>query len=132
MYFEDKKVVGTCPKCGHEMYVGKIDYGWRDTPYCTYCGYEELCTDYNGKCGNCHKRLGDDEYCRYCGTRRGEGEFKPYKNVSYCIYGPAPRFRIHTCNQCGYNWHTHAMVDNEKFCPKCGNETLIHECDGDE
>ena len=40
---------------------------------------EEWSTDYSGRCGNCHERLGkNDKYCRYCGTKRGEGKFRPY------------------------------------------------------
>ena len=32
-------------------------------------------TDYTDRCGNCHEFLGkEDRFCRYCGTRRGEGK----------------------------------------------------------
>ena len=43
----------------------------------------EMSTDYEGRCGNCHGFLGEeDKYCRYCGTRRGEGAFEPRKSAS--------------------------------------------------
>lgn len=122
------KNAGKCPRCGHSMVAGDIDYGWRETPICKNCGYEELSTDYEGRCGNCHEELGGkDKYCRYCGTKRGEGKFEPYKNVSYCIYGPAPKLRFHSCKNCGYEWKTQMMVDDEKYCPKCGEECKITE-----
>lgn len=85
-----------------------------------------LCTDYKNKCGNCHETLqSDDKYCRRCGTRRGEGEFLPYKNVMARIYGPKPCERIHQCRKCSYTWTTVMMVDNLKYCPKCGEEAPV-------
>jgi len=121
-----------CPKCGSE--IEKSSYRGFEIEKCISCGYrniiesKKLCTDYEGKCGNCHKNLGNnDQYCRYCGTKRGEGEFKPYENVSYCIYGPAPRLRLHSCKSCGYEWNTHSMVASERYCPKCGTICQIVE-----
>ena len=121
-----------CPKCGSE--IEKYSYKGFEIEKCVHCGYrniiesKNLCTDYEGKCGNCHKSLGNnDQYCRYCGTKRGEGEFKPYENVSYCIYGPAPRLRLHSCISCGYEWNTHSMIASEKYCPRCGATCKIVE-----
>ena len=52
-------------------------------------------TDYTGKCGNCHKMLGsEDKYCRYCGTKRGEGKFESEQNMIQCVYGPMPGKRV--------------------------------------
>ena len=91
-------------------------------------GYYErntLSTDYEGRCGNCHSMLGaKDKYCRYCGTLVGEGEFKPYKNETYCVYGPPVKELWH-CPKCGYAWRSTVMGgDNPKFCPKCGSRKL--------
>ena len=24
------------------------------------------------------------------------------------------------CAKCGYSWETNRMIDNERYCPKCG------------
>ena len=78
--------------------------------------------DYEGRCGNCHELFDDDGdlFCRYCGTRRGEGQFLPYENFMACVYGPPPVDRFHECKKCGFSWTTHRMVDRSAFCPKCG------------
>jgi len=35
-------------------------------------------TDYEGKCGDCREIFDEtDQYCKYCGTKRGEGAFEP-------------------------------------------------------
>ncbi len=87
---------------------------------------ENWSTDYEGRCGNCHSLMGEnDRYCVICGTRRGEGEFKPYKNMMECIYGPEPITRKHRCRECGYKWEACLMIDNERYCPKCGGEVDI-------
>lgn len=77
---------------------------------------EELCTDYEGKCGNCHEYLREgDKYCRYCGTKRGDGKFEPYQNIMQCIYGPMPVERVRKCTKCKKTWKTKLMIDNEDF-----------------
>jgi len=87
---------------------------------------EEWCTDYEGKCGNCHKSLRDGEkYCRYCGTKRGDGKFEPYQNLIQCIYGPMPVERVRKCTKCKNKWKTNLMIDNEDFCPDCGAPSRI-------
>lgn len=93
---------------------------------CPHCAQEkELCTDYEGKCGNCHSSLGqEDAYCRICGTKRGEGAFAPYSNIMQCIYGPMPQERNHKCLKCGYSWKNCVMVDRDKYCPKCGDKVV--------
>ena len=75
---------------------------------------------YEGRCGNCHRHIGDDEYCRYCGTKRGEGEFLPFEDIVQCVYGPPPIPRTHRCKSCGFEWTTHVMIDRQRYCPKCG------------
>lgn len=88
-------------------------------------GNSDLSTDYEGHCGNCHKHFEeDDKYCRYCGTRRGEGAFAPYENIMQCIYGPMPVVRNHICPNCNYAWTNCVMIDNEKYCPKCGTNII--------
>ncbi len=82
------------------------------------------------QCGNCHKFLSEgDVYCRFCGTKKGEGEYKPYLNVMVCIYGPMPLDRLHKCESCGHEWTTCDMVDDEKFCPKCGGNAPVIRCE---
>ena len=45
-----------------------------------------LSTDYEGRCGNCHKFFGEgDLYCRYCGTKAGEGRYEPYDDIMQCV-----------------------------------------------
>ena len=85
-------------------------------------------TDYEGRCGNCHSQLeSDDKYCRYCGTRRGEGSFQPYTNEMYCVYGPPIRQK-HKCPNCGYSWETTRVGgDKSQYCPQCGEQTLVIE-----
>ena len=70
-------------------------------------------------CENCHEcYIEGDKYCRFCGAPMGE----PYyiDEDFACIYGPAPMRRLHKCGTCGYAWETDYMVDDERFCPKCG------------
>ena len=86
-----------------------------------------LSTDYEGRCGKCHAFIGEEEFCRYCGTRRGEGEFKPYDNTPQCVYGPPPVRRLHTCPECGFEWENCVMLDRQRYCPKCGSRVSVAE-----
>lgn len=73
------------------------------------------------QCGHCHAYLEpDDRYCRQCGTKVGDGAYAPYLDLMQCIYGPPPEEREHICQQCGYKWTTYRMIDDQKYCPKCG------------
>ena len=83
-----------------------------------------LSKDYKNRCGNCHEEFDDksDAYCRYCGTKRGEGDFLPYENFNGCVYGPPPVERVHICGECGFSWTTERMVDLSAYCPKCGGK----------
>ena len=70
-------------------------------------------------CANCKNPYIDgDKYCRYCGAKMGKPAFIP-DNMA-CIYGPPPIKRVHKCVKCGYTWTTNQMVDQERYCPKCG------------
>ena len=120
-----KFYMGKCPKCGMFIF-----------PFARKCLRCETKIKYLTKtdkdhCGNCHKPLGNDDYCRYCGTRRGEGKFDPYFNEPQCIYGPPPISRLHTCNECGYEWETNTMIDRQRYCPRCGGSCKITEQEDD-
>ena len=97
----------TCPKCG----MVNSEAGW--------------IVPGRNQCGNCHEKLSpDDRYCPYCGTRVGEGEYEPYKDIMQAIYGPMPEERCHLCVDCGYLWKTCLMIDNQRYCPRCGSGNL--------
>lgn len=81
--------------------------------------------DYEGLCGNCHKPLWkDDKYCRHCGTKRGEGDFRPFTNPVYCVYGPlmVSKFK---CPKCNYEWKDSRLGGYwEQCCPNCGEKNI--------
>lgn len=97
--------------------------------YCPHCGKPitfKAIPDPEEQCGNCHEYFeSDDLYCRYCGTKKGEGAYAPYP-YSVDIFlpsgGPIPLLPNHICKNCGYTWKTCLNDDREKFCPKCGSE----------
>ena len=78
-------------------------------------------TDYEGLCGNCHQPLGlHDKYCKFCGTKRGEGDFRPFANPSYCVYGPLIAYKF-ICNKCGNIWTGEQLGGSGyQHCPECG------------
>lgn len=82
-------------------------------------------TDYTNRCGNCHAYLRpEDKYCRYCGTKRGKGRFKPFENIIECVYGPTVK-RKYKCSSCGHIWVVGMMGgDNSRYCPQCGKKTV--------
>ncbi|SEM18252.1 Zinc ribbon domain-containing protein [Butyrivibrio sp. ob235] len=79
-------------------------------------------TDYENRCGNCHSVLDpEDKYCKYCGTKRGEGAFKPYRNVSYGLYGPCGTY-FYKCHNCGKIFEYWTIGSSDvKNCPSCGS-----------
>lgn len=82
-------------------------------------------------CTNCHQNYTEgDKYCRFCGAPMGKPD---YINEWFpCIYGPNPPLkRLHKCTQCGYTWETEEMVDEERFCPKCGGSAPYEEAGED-
>ena len=45
--------------------------------------------DRTDRCRNCNSIFeGNEAYCKYCGTKRGEGKFRPGDNPIVCVYGP--------------------------------------------
>lgn len=76
-------------------------------------------------CGNCHAQLKEnDKFCVVCGTRRGEGKFKPEDNEMYCVYGP-PIKQIYRCRNCGYQWEISTLGGiRADFCPQCGKKMV--------
>ena len=78
------------------------------------------------RCGNCGSGMeAQDQYCRYCGTKRGEGKFHPAKNNMYCVYGPPIKTKIR-CKTCGHTWNSMALGrDRAKYCPKCGPTEIV-------
>lgn len=127
----DNQIVGKCPLCNGNMVIGYI-YKHSATAYspmCESCGYMGFTEDYEGRCGNCHQKIsGDDMYCRYCGTKRGEGSFKPYRNVIFPLYGPIEKRRIHKCKKCGQVWKSYSRFgESEKYCTNCGAACEISE-----
>ncbi len=83
-------------------------------------------TDYTDRCGNCHAYMEKtDKYCKYCGTKRGEGRFRPFKNPLYCVYGP-PIKKKYRCKKCSHKWYTAALGGGEDslYCPQCGEKKI--------
>lgn len=79
-------------------------------------------SDYTRRCGNCHEYLpGNANYCIYCGTKRGDGEFLPYYNLNDILYGSPTKIKKH-CQRCGKSWIAYEFNNGEnyKFCPYCG------------
>ena len=119
---QDVNPVGRCQYCGAQVH-------YKDAK-CRRCGKPNDSWEkpMDTQCGNCHAYLGDGAYCRICGTKRGEGKYRPYQNIMQCIiYGPMPIKRVHTCQKCGYQWETCVMIDDERFCPKCGGKAPYEE-----
>lgn len=82
-------------------------------------------TDYTNRCGNCQEYMGkEDKYCKYCGTARGKGAFKPYYNQIHVVYGP-PISARHKCKKCGHLWVENTLGGDEpSYCPNCGSKNI--------
>lgn len=87
--------------------------------------FDKLSEDYEGRCGNCHAFISEkDKFCKFCGTEKGKGEFLPYENDMFCIYGP-PLLKVLKCNGCGYRMGVvNAIIDKPKYCPQCRDKNL--------
>lgn len=96
--------------------------------HCPYCGKPltiKKTPDPETQCGNCHAFFKPgDRYCRYCGTKKGEGAYEPYPSLVHCqvVYGPMPDIRRYVCGKCGYSWEAFQMNGDKLYCPKCGNK----------
>ena len=89
-------------------------------------------------CQGCGSELeADAVYCKYCGTKRGEG--KGYNSNAYeeslerdamqvCIYGPPEAFYQYECAECGHRWEALFSVwvgeYGAKLCPQCGTQKI--------
>lgn len=94
---------------------------------------DELDTDYTDRCGHCHAELDpEDKFCPYCGTKRGEGEFKPFENRIEVLYGPPIDYKV-TCKDCGNEWKTFEIGFSKiAYCPQCGSSSIdVQECPWD-
>jgi len=83
-------------------------------------------TDYTDRCGNCTEYMRpEDKYCRYCGTRRGEGKFLPFYNQSTVLYGAPMVKKKYRCDNCGHLWVTGVLGGEiSLYCPMCGCDRL--------
>lgn len=80
----------------------------------------QMSTYYVGKCGNCHKTIdSDDKYCKYCGTKNGEGAFLPYNNALQFAYG-SPMIKQYQCPKCGLKWQEISVGRDRRYCKECG------------
>lgn len=108
-----------CPRISLERYLEIIGIVWEVFDRQMEWHGRILYTDYENRCGNCHSFLKEtDIYCPQCGTKRGEGEFKPYSNTVNIYYG-CPNLMKWTCSVCGETW-TEISFEKERYCPKCG------------
>ena len=77
-------------------------------------------------CGNCGNELRkNDKYCQYCGTKKGEGDFLPYLNEAYFVYGP-PISYYYKCKECDHKWKVKTLgsLNQSKYCPNCGSKHI--------
>lgn len=80
---------------------------------------------YRDICGNCQAELLKGAlYCDLCGTKRGEGEFKPIENLIAPLYGP-PSEIIQRCSSCDYSWQRIGVgIEKSSYCPKCKSPSI--------
>lgn len=80
---------------------------------------------YRDICGNCQAELLKGAlYCDLCGTKRGEGEFKPIKNISRFVYAPPIKIIQH-CSACSYKWLKVGLgIKKSSYCPKCQSPSI--------
>lgn len=81
---------------------------------------EGLSTEYDGRCRNCHGFMGEDEYCRFCGTKRDGAEFEPGKNIMAPVYGSPFVSRKYKCKSCGKKFTGTGMSGGlGEYCFEC-------------
>ncbi len=77
-------------------------------------------------CANCRQDYIDgDQYCRFCGAPMGGPAF--ITDTFATLYGPEPTRRLHKCKQCGCQWETKSINDEQRYCPKCGGDAPVIE-----
>lgn len=76
-------------------------------------------------CKNCGAALAkDDSSCKQCGTKKGDGEFKPSRNRARFIYGP-PITIVQHCSACDFKWKKYGMSIREATrCPNCKSPSI--------
>lgn len=81
--------------------------------------------EYRGRCGNCQAPLlKGARYCDQCGTKKGNGEFKPFENTIRILYGPPIKIIQH-CEACNYKWLKAGIgVKKSSYCPKCNSPSI--------
>lgn len=84
--------------------------------------------EYDGRCGNCYEAFKKgDKYCRYCGTKCGEGSGEAYSDFVPVLYDVIPVKRVRKCAECGNEWTSIDMLHSEKYCSDCGKLAQIIE-----
>ena len=86
-------------------------------------------TDYTNRCGHCHKYMNpNDNYCTYCGTEKGKGEFRPFDNHADTDFGVSIKHK-YRCNSCNNLWILDGYLGDAKYCPRCGksNPELVEQ-----
>ena len=79
---------------------------------------------YNNYCGNCHRVFfGNEQYCSYCGTKRGEGSYNPFRTIFGCLNGSLD-YITYRCDQCGREWREWEAENLDRYCPYCGNMAM--------
>ncbi len=76
-------------------------------------------------CKNCNEPLPKDAtICNQCGTKKGDGEFKPSRNRARFIYGP-PITIVQHCSACDFKWKKYGMSIKEATrCPNCKSPSI--------
>lgn len=122
---ERSELLAPCISLGSFIEIVDIILRWLDAWAEAKCWIYH--TDYDGRCGNCHEELGEnDKYCTECGTKRGEGEFKPYFNAWGDVLYGCPSLLKWKCSGCGEEWTAIRFV-GKSFCPKCGKMNEEYE-----
>lgn len=75
------------------------------------------------KCNNCGNNiLENDRFCRYCGTKKGEGSYNPEDDIIADLYGP-PTYEYHICGNCGRRFKMIIFDISNAYCPECAKKS---------
>ena len=74
-------------------------------------------------CASCGSDLNDGEnFCRFCGARRGEVTVFDYEELRQTVYGP-PMITDYECEKCHHCFSNRALGQSGvNFCPFCGTD----------